>query len=200
MALHREDIVDIDLNQNGNLHRSFLNHAVGKGDIMENVFGVRLTRNGEPVNVGGASCIGIFMAPNGQNILISGAEYTYCNGNVAWVQLPQACYNAEGNFTLAIKVIDNDVTGTMRIIDGTVDNTGADTAIAPTGNVPTYAEIIAVYEDMLAAKDGCIRFDVTQSLTDAQKERARTNAEAQKDIGFYIDAQGYLCQRISSDT
>ena len=53
---------------------------------------------------------------------------------------------------------------------------------------------------MLEAKAGSVRFDITQSLTAANKERARTNIEAQKDLGLYIDADGYICQRISSDT
>lgn len=198
--IYHEDIITIDLENNGTIHRSFMNKAIGKGDAMENRYGVRLMFDGEPVNLDTASCIGLFMAPDGQNIAISGSTYTYCGGNVAYVQLPQACYNVEGKFTLAIKVIEAPITGTMRIIDGVVDNTGTDGAIAPTGSVPTYQEVLAVYDQMLEAKAGSVRFDITQSLTAANKDRARTNIEAQKDVGFYIDSDGYLCQRISSDT
>ena len=135
MALYRSNILTIDLENNGSLHRSFLNHAIGKGDKMENRFGVRLLRRGVPVNLGTASCQGIFMAPDGNNILISGSGYTSCADDTAWVQLPQACYNTEGQFTLAIKVIDDSVTGTMRIIDGTIDNTGVTGAVAPVASV-----------------------------------------------------------------
>ena len=174
MAVYREDLADIEL-ESGTLHRSFLNRAIGKGDNLANRFGVRLFRNGEPVNVSLASCQGIFMAPNGQNILISGSSLTGVSGNTAWVQLPQACYNVEGQFALAIKVIGDGVTGTMRIVDGTVDNTGTDGAVAPTGTVPTYQEVLAVYDQMLAAKAGSVRYDIDQDLTKAQRTQARDN-------------------------
>ena len=173
-----QDIAVVELNNSGNIHRTFLNKSIGKGDSYANRFGVRLLFDGEPVNLGSASCIGLFMAPNGQNILISGSDYTYCGGNIAYVQLPQACYNVEGQFTLAIKVIGDGVTGTMRIIDGTVDNTGVDGAVAPVESVPTYQEILAVYDQMLEAKDGAVRFDIEQELTDAQQTSARENIGA----------------------
>lgn len=174
MPVYKEDLVDIDL-ESGTLHRSFLNRTIGKGDNLANRFGVRLFRNGEPVNAEEATCQGIFMAPNGQNILISGDSLTATDGNAAWVQLPQACYNVNGQFTLAIKIIMDGITGTMRIVDGTVDNTGTDGAVAPTETVPTYQEILAVYQQMLEAKAGSVRYDIEQSLTDSQKNQARDN-------------------------
>lgn len=174
MALYREDIADIEL-ESGTLFRSFANRNIGEGDIIANRYGVRLFRNGEPVNIGGGSCQGIFMAPDGQNILISGSTYTGVNGNVAYVDLPQACYNVNGQFTLAIKVIGGGVTGTMRIIDGVVNNTGVTGAVAPTETIPTYQEILAVYDQMLEAKEGSVRYDIEQELTEEQKTQAREN-------------------------
>ena len=153
MAIYREDYVDIDLANNGSIFRSFANRAIGKGDIKENRFGVRLFRNGEPVNLNQTTCQGFFMAPDGQNILISGSGSTGVEDNLAWVQLPQACYNVEGQFTLAIKVLDSSVTGTMRIVDGMVDNTGTNSPVAPTSSVPTYSEILSTYDLMLEALD-----------------------------------------------
>ena len=174
MELYREDIVDIEL-QSGTLFRSFTNRKIGEGDIIANRYGVRIFRNGEPVDIGGGSCQGIFMAPDGQNILISGSTYTGVNGNVAYVDLPQACYNVNGQFTLAIKVIGGGVTGTMRIIDGVVNNTGVTGAVAPTETIPTYQEILAVYDQMLEAKEGSVRYDIEQELTEEQKIQAREN-------------------------
>ena len=174
MAVYREDIVDIEL-ESGSIHRSFLNHSIGRMDVKGNRFGVRLFRNGEPVNINTATCSGYFMAPNGQNIYISGDDYTYCGNNVAYVQLPAACYNSEGQFTLAIKVTGDGITETMRIVDGRVENTGTDSPVAPTGTVPTYEQIIAVYEQMLAAKDGAVRYDIEQDLTTAQRTQAMDN-------------------------
>ena len=151
MAHYFEDILDIEL-ENGTMNRSFLNRAIGEGDENANRFGVRLFRNGEPVEISG-TCQGFFMAPNGTNILVSGSDYTGTEYNKAWVQLPQACYDYEGQFALAIKIVDSNVTGTMRIVDGVVNNTGVTGAVAPTGSVPTYQEIISQYDEMVEATE-----------------------------------------------
>ena len=63
----------------------------------------------------------------------------------------------------------------MRIVDGMVDNTGVDGAVAPVGTIPTYQEILAVYDQMLAAKAGAVRYDTDQDLTTAQRAQARDN-------------------------
>lgn len=177
MAYYREDIVDIELSS-GTVFRSFIPNVIGEGDEMANRFGVRLFRDGEPVNIGSGQCQGFFMAPNGTNILISGSSYTGVDANKAWVQLPQGCYTYEGQFALAIKLIGGGVTGTMRIVDGVVSDTGATGAVMPTSQVPTSAEIIAAYEDAVAVIDNSVRFDITQSLTTAEKERATANIGA----------------------
>lgn len=148
MAIYRNKIIDVEL-ETGTVFRTFANHALGKGDSMGNRYGMRLLRNGEAVTLTNASCTGIFINSRGEHILISGASYTGIEGNVAWVQLPQACYNYEGQFTLSIKVTDPNVTETMLIIDGTVIDTGSDNPIAPTGSVPTYEDIIDIYDEMV---------------------------------------------------
>ena len=148
MAIYRNKIVDVEL-ETGTVFRTFVNHALGKGDSMGNRYGMRLLRNGQAVTLTNASVTGLFCNSRGEHILISGASYTGIDGNVAWVQLPQACYNYEGQFTLSIKVTDPDVTETMLIIDGTVVDTGSDNPIAPTGSVPTYEDIIDIYNEMV---------------------------------------------------
>lgn len=173
--IFHEDIVKVDLANNGVIHRTFLNRTIGKDDDYANRFGVELYFNGEALNLDTASCIGLFMAPDGQNIIISDQNHAYAGGNRAFVQLPQACYNVEGPFTLAIKVIESPVTNTVRIIDGTVCNTGADNPVAPVGSVPTYQEVLAVFDQMLEAKAGAVRYDINQTLTDAEKVLARDN-------------------------
>lgn len=174
MAVYREDIVDIEL-QSGSVYRSFLSHTIGRMDDKGNRYGVRLLRNGIPVNVDSATCFGYFMAPNGQNIFISGSDYTYCGNGIAYVQLPAACYNVDGPFTLSIKVAGGGITETMRIVDGVIANTGTDSPVAPTGSLPDYEDIIELYEEMLAAKDGSVRYDIEQELTTAERTQARNN-------------------------
>ena len=152
MAIYKEDIADINL-ETGNIHRSFLRHSIGTQDQHADHFGIRVMRDGEPVDLTGISVQGVFMPPQGSPIAITGDTYTIVEGNVAKVILPQACYNYEGSFTLAIKLIDitDSITGTIRIIDGVVDNTHASGTVAPTGSVPTYQEILAVYDDLVDA-------------------------------------------------
>lgn len=146
MDFYKQDIVDINLNT-GNIFRSFLNHSIGFKDDDADRFGIRAFRDGEPVDLTGASCQAVFMATNGVNIALT--SYGTVSGNVAYVTLPQACYDYEGQFCLAIKLISNGVTGTVRIVDGVVERTGASGAVAPTGSVPTYQEVLSVYEQVL---------------------------------------------------
>ena len=140
------DIVDIDLDK-GNIHRSFLKHSIGSGDSSANRFGIRVFRAGVAVALVGATCQGFFHNAHGENIALT--NHGTVSGNVAYVTLPQACYNYEGCFSLAIKLVGGGVTGTMRIVDGMVDNAHTGGAVAPTGAVPTYQEVLALYNDVL---------------------------------------------------
>lgn len=185
-AIYKENIVDIELTS-GNIHRSFLPRAIGKADNAADHFGIRVFRNGEPVNIEGVAVQGYFRDPMGNNIAITSGNIV--SGNMAAVVLPQACYNYDGQFTLAIKLVGNNVTGTMRIVDGVVDNTNTGGAVAPTETVPTYEEILAVYEEMLEAKEGSVRFDITQELTDGQKTKARENIEAAKESDVSLNTE-----------
>ena len=148
MAIYKNDIVDINL-ETGNIHRAFLNRAIGMTDNVADHFGVRVWRNGEAVSLSGVSVQGYFRDPRGNNIAITSGNIV--SGNEAVVILPQACYNYEGQFCLAIKLVGGGVTGTMRIVDGVVSQTNTGGAVAPTGAVPTYQEVLAVYEDMVDA-------------------------------------------------
>lgn len=152
MAIYKENIIRIDL-EKGNIKRTFCSHAIGMMDQQADHFGVEIYRDGEPVELTGVTCQGVFMPPVGDPIAITGSTYTAVDGNRAEVILPQACYNYDGPFTLAIKLVDstNSVTGTMRIVDGVVDNTHASGTVAPTGAVPTYQEVLSVYDDMVGA-------------------------------------------------
>ena len=177
MAVYKRNIVDIELEQ-GQIHRAFLNQSIGYMDQKADHFGVRVFRNDEPVNLTGISVQGVFMPPQGSPIAITSGNIV--SGNEAEVVLPQACYNYDGQFTLAIKLVDpsNSVTGTVRIVDGMVDNTHASGTVAPTAAVPGYEEVLATYEQAIAAINKTVRFDATQSLTDTQKATARSNISA----------------------
>jgi len=148
MAHYKTDIIDINLNT-GNIHRSFLSHAIGQKDDDADRFGIRAYRDGVPVDLSGASCHAWFT--NSQGTTIALTSYGTVSGNEAYVTLPQACYDYDGQFTLAIKIVGGGVSSTVRIVDGVVDNINVGGAVTPTGAVPTYSEILSQYDAMVAA-------------------------------------------------
>lgn len=150
MAHYKSDMADIDLST-GTIFRSFLNRTIGYKDDDADRFGVRVFRDGAPQDLSGASCQAVFMAPDGTKIALT--SYGTVSSNEAYVTLPPACYDAEGQFTLAIKLVGGGVTSTVRIVDGVVVNTGASGTVSPTGAVPTYQEIIAQFDEMVAATE-----------------------------------------------
>lgn len=172
MAHYREHILDIDL-ESGGVDRSFLNHPIGEGDNAANRYGIRVFRNGQPVTLGSATVQGYFVRhATGETVLTGNGVVT---GNVAYVTLPQSCYAVEGNFSLTIKLTGGGVTGTMRIIDGTVVNTTTDTIIDPGQVIPSIEELIAMMEEVIEA------------------------AQFVDDLGFYLDEEGYVCQRLRGE-
>lgn len=169
MAIYKENIVDIDLTS-GNIHRSFAHRAIGTGDNKADHIGVRVYRGKDAVDLTGVVVQGIFLPPQGDPIAITSGNIV--TGNTAVVVLPQACYNYEGPFCLAIKLVSSGegITGTVRIVDGMVDNTHTNGTVAPTETVPTYQEILAVYEDMQDALE-----DVGDALEELDEYKTAIN-------------------------
>lgn len=182
MAIYKENIVNIDLNS-GTIFRSFVNRAIGSGDDDADRFGVCVFRGSDPVNLTGVSCQGFFRNSRGENIALT--SHGTVQGNKAFVTLPQACYNYDGQFTLAIKLVGGGVTGTMRIVDGMVDNTHTGSAVAPTESVPTYQEILAIYEEMVEATEAA------EEIADALFSDSVDLTEYET-IGKYISKYGVI--------
>ena len=118
MAIYREDIVTTDLNGES-LHRSFLSYSIGSGDDDANRFGVKVYRDGVPVDLTGVSCAGYFYKADGTMVSLTGTV----SGNIAYVTLTDACYTVSGKFSLAIKLSQSGVMVTVRIVDGVVVTT-----------------------------------------------------------------------------
>lgn len=161
MANYHEDIVDIDLGT-GTVHRSFAQKILGEGDEKANRFGIRVWRNGEPVDIGGATCMGYFIRNNGtETVIISGGLF---NGQVAYIELPAACYAYEGTFTLVIKLVGDGITGTMRIVDGTVVDSMTGAPIDPGGVIPDLEELLAIINRAEDAADEIAGISIYASL------------------------------------
>lgn len=149
MAIYRENIIKIDLAGNS-IARNFVGNIVGEGDKNADRFGVEIYRNGEPVSVSGLPIYGYFIRADKSTVLITNGTAI---SNIAYVTLPQACYVYEGAFTLAIKVMNSDEVGTVRIVDGTVAQTTTDTQVDPGHVIPTIEELIALIEETEAAAE-----------------------------------------------
>lgn len=138
MARH-ENFVNVDL-ADGQLFRSFTVFAIGDGDKNGNRLGVDVFNSGSPVTLTSATCVGYFIRSNGDTIVINGSV----SGNRVYVTLPQSCYAIEGQFTLAIKLVQGSATTTLRIVDGTVVNTTTDTLVDPGTTIPSLADYTAL--------------------------------------------------------
>lgn len=157
MAIYHEDIIDVEL-KSGTIHRSFAQKIIGEGDIKANRYGVRLWRDGEPVNAGGSNCMGYFIRHgHGDTVIINGGLF---NGQEAYIELPDSCYAYDGAFTLVIKLVGGGVTGTMRVVDGTVVDTMIGSPIDPGGVIPDISDLLAVIERAEDAADTIAEFSV----------------------------------------
>lgn len=159
MAIYREDVVDIEL-ESGTVFRSFMNKSIGEGDINGNRFGFRCLRNGSPVSMIGTAVIGHFIRADGNTVLLNGEV----DGNTAFVSLPAACYAIEGQFTLVIKLSGGGVTGTIRMVDGTVVNTTNGAVLDPGEVIPDLSDYLAVVEDAEKAAETVFGISVTAEL------------------------------------
>lgn len=179
MANYKEHMTTVDLS-NGCFQREWLPESIGSGDDDADRFGVYVYRNGQPVILSGVTCQGFFRNSHEENIALT--SYGTVSGNLAYITLPPACYNYDGPFTLALKLVGGGESVTVRLIDGIVDNTNTGGAVAPVGSVPTYQEVLSVYDQAVAALTGAVYADHEQDLTTAEKAQARSNIDAQKDI------------------
>jgi hypothetical protein len=172
MALYKNDIINIDL-EKGTINRTFVNKAVGEGDKNGERYGVRVFRDGAPVSLNGCTVTGYFVRANGTSIILSGNK----DGNLAYVTLTQGCYAVGGNFTLAIKITGGGVTGTVRIVDGTVVNTVEGTVVDPGGIVPDLEELTAVAWQAEDAAEAIAAFIVTEELISGTDYRLIVDVE-----------------------
>lgn len=139
MSIQNENIIDIQMDS-GTVHRSFCDKVICEGDSNANIYGFRCLRGNEPVSLTGCTCMGFFVKPDKTTVVIDGEV----DGDTAYVTLPATCYAVIGTFSLAIKLSGGEVSGTIRIVDGTVADTTTDSVIDPGGVVPSLDALLAV--------------------------------------------------------
>lgn len=148
--LYRSDIVDVDISKP--LLRTYAGILLATGDKNANRFGANIFRAGEPVDLTGCTVLAYFIRPNTDTLPVDGAV----EGNTAYVDLPAACYTNNGAFSLAIKISSvsgEDITHTVRVVDGYIRLTQTDTLVDPGEVVPTLDDLLAHIADMEEATE-----------------------------------------------
>lgn len=147
MANYREDIVPIEL-ECGTIYRAWMQKSIGEGDALADRFGVRVFRNGDPVQLSG-TCTGYFIRADGATIPVATGVIS---GNLAYITLIDSCYAIEGIFSLAIKV-DNGSGEivTLRIVDGVVSRTSTNISVDPGTVIPSIEDLIDTINNAVAS-------------------------------------------------
>ena len=188
MSAENKSIIDININS-GSIHRSFAMNILGEGETGANVFGARLFRNGEPVDLTGCVCMGYFIRADGNTVAINGS----ISGNVASVLLPASCYVYPGQFTLAVKIVGDTIGNIVRIVDGYVLDMIMGSIIDPGGVVSSVSDVLAKIAELESAISA-----VNEAKDDAIGElnTAKNSAIAAKEA---IENVGLTTELISGD-
>lgn len=117
-----------------------LRHALSSGDERGDRFEVTVTRGGQPVALDGASVQAYFLrASDGGTVALTGSA----EGNVAVLELPEACYAVPGRFTLTVKVSVGDTRHAVYVAEGAVLRASTEEIIDPGHSVPDLGELLA---------------------------------------------------------
>lgn len=128
----------------------------------------------------------IFLRADDTYIALDGS----LNDGAAEVTLVADCYHVPGRFSIAVYVSDGTVSTCVYAAVGNVYRTTSDAGLDSGASIPTLAQLEAAYQQCLGVISSSVRYDVAQSLTEAQKEVARNNIGAGGG-GGYSDAVRY---------
>ena len=112
--LYRLDYAKIDLNRP--LVHSHVGEVLITGDKNGYRFCAEVYRAEESVDLSSCTVEGWFIAPSGETIIIPGTA----EGNAAYVDLTAECCATDGAFSLALKITTDEITNTLRMIDGSI--------------------------------------------------------------------------------
>lgn len=154
--------------------------VIHQGDHLANRCGAIVMMGKAPLALGG-NCAGTAILQDGSTVPLTGT----ISDNEAYVELDNACYQVEGTITVHVKWVSGSLETTLISFYGTVEITETGAVIQPSTPIPDLPELLASIEEMQeataaaeAAATKSVRYDTTQSLTDAQKTTARQNIGA----------------------
>ncbi len=172
-------------------------------------FIITCRRNREDITLSG-SVSGRLIRADNTSVQLTNSYAGIDSDGKAWVILPGNCYTVKGQFVLVIYHTDSD--GNKVAIysaSGYIRAGQTDTIVDPE-NIFNIDSIQAIIDDMYAAIDDCeaatasainsVRYDQSQTLTDAQKTVARTNiaAASASDLSSLFDA-GSVSETVDLD-
>ena len=118
-----------------------------------NLIGVKVTRDGEPVELEG-TIAGYCILPDGETIDITPATGNtgIRNGNEAYVILPQLAYSIPGQISIVIKLAHDSGVTTLAACTGYVYRSRTDDEVVPPGTpIPDLHELETVIANAVAA-------------------------------------------------
>lgn len=127
------------------------------------------------------SCVGLVKRADGSGVPITGVV----SNNLLYIDLPQEAYAIEGPVTVVVRSVAGNAKTAIFYGYGNVLNGESGTIINPGNVIPDITDLLAAIDQMEqataaanAAATKAVRYDSTQSLTDAQKAQARINISA----------------------
>lgn len=193
------------MNLDNSIPEDSLNGYLFSNENKGHKFIISCTKGGELQTLTGSVTVR-FMRANNTTILLgqggSDGRENYAqivDGN-AEVTLHPDCYNVPGRFKISVFNISGDTVSCIYVGVGTVSRTQNGELIDSGEIVPSIDELVGYIDDCItatenaeAAADHAVRYDVAQTLTEAQKAQARTNinASSQSDVDDLKSAIGY---------
>lgn len=151
-----------------------------QGDKEANRIIAQLYDGDTPADLSGAEATGCFIRADGKEVPLAGRVA----GNEAYMTLDERCYAIEGYFEAQLRLIYGGVKRTVLIVSGHVYARSSGPVLDAEEMMPSYDDIIAVYNEMLtASKD-------VRSATQAAQEAAADAAVAASRAP-YIGENGY---------
>ena len=139
-----------------------------ENDVNGNVIGVKVFRDGQPVNLSG-SIVGYCTLANGASIPINGL----ISGNAGYIVLSDDCYVVPGMIIIVIKNIDGGTSATLGAVVSTVFGAGNIAADPAQTTIDQWTAMITTAISDIEGK--CIRYDTAQSLSSSEKAQALSN-------------------------
>lgn len=190
----RIDIVTVDLSKP--LRRENCGTLLATGDENANRFGAKIVRNGEAVDLTGYAVSGSFVRPDGATVTLDGTA----EGNMACVGLSSSCYMCDGAFTLAVKIIKEGYTHTVRMVDGYIRRTDTGHQVATDETIISLDQMKGLAATMAetnkAAKTLMNELDATneeaKSLVNELEDAANDAEQAVEKANSVVDKLPYV--------